>query len=1061
MSQARIITFYSYKGGTGRSMSVANTAWILASNGLRVLVVDWDLEAPGLHRFFHPFLPDADLRFSSGVIDLMWEFAAAAADPAEHEPGWHEELAVLTPYLMSVEYDFPRPGTIDLMPAGRQNHLYATLVTSFDWANFYENLGGGGFLEALKRRMRDEYDYVLIDSRTGLSDTAGICTVQLPDILVDCFSMSGQAIDGAAAVAASVHRQRGPDQLRVFPVPMRVEDGEQEKLEASRDYARTRFGPFLSHVPDPERYWAKVEVPYRVYYAYEEILATIGDRPQQAGTILIATERIVGYLTDEQVTRLGSTVPEPERRRLLALFQRGRTVAPGRAGAPGEAGRVLAAGAPRVFITFAYESAEQFETIRDLWFLLRGHGIDARLDLAPGQRQPDWQDWQADQLRDARVVLVIAAAGHQWQSEDDAATIRAASRADPGRFLGVGLPGARDLPGLLDSGAEAVLLTALDAEGTAELARLIRQRVPEAAPADPGGRRSLPDDAVPGWRLLPEIPPSLAQKAAGLSRAVAAQCTADLAARGLLDTYSRTVRWASTSSLAAGAAAAEPASGTAAQIADAFLAAPRGRLVLLGEPGSGKTVLAQALMLDLLRGRTDTELVPVLLPAASWDPGAQSLAEFLTAELHRSYGVTEGTARDLAKSGLIVPVLDGLDERPSGDLIGAIVALNRYSASVGAFVITCRTSEYERVVGKTGLAPSGAVVVTLQPVSLADARAYLSAGAIGDDGRWPRFFAELASRPESPTARLLSSPLYLWLARETYRSPRTDPAELLALPDEAAARERLLRALIPTSYEQSPPATRRARSYPANAQRWLSCLAASLREQRTEDLAWWQVPRMLGRGRLAVLLCAASVVLLGLAADISYAAVTSTTTTPVRVPYPELLFGIPAAIAALAATVIPWAVRNPAAGAAAARSPARARSAPGGAADSLNHGIEATATFLATVGILGGLATAIAAYLLDSRSTWLPAGAVSVVVTASVAAVPLVWRSAWTRYALAVTWLWLAGRLPRRLLPFLEDAHRRGLLRRTGVVYQFRYAALRDLLAGDPHPGGPSEERRT
>lgn len=51
-----VITFYSYKGGTGRTMALANVAWILAANGHRVLAVDWDLEAPGLHRFFHPFL---------------------------------------------------------------------------------------------------------------------------------------------------------------------------------------------------------------------------------------------------------------------------------------------------------------------------------------------------------------------------------------------------------------------------------------------------------------------------------------------------------------------------------------------------------------------------------------------------------------------------------------------------------------------------------------------------------------------------------------------------------------------------------------------------------------------------------------------------------------------------------------------------------------------------------------------------------------------------------------------------------------------------------------------
>ena len=46
----RVLTFYSYKGGTGRSMALANVGWILASAGKRVLLIDWDFEAPGLHR---------------------------------------------------------------------------------------------------------------------------------------------------------------------------------------------------------------------------------------------------------------------------------------------------------------------------------------------------------------------------------------------------------------------------------------------------------------------------------------------------------------------------------------------------------------------------------------------------------------------------------------------------------------------------------------------------------------------------------------------------------------------------------------------------------------------------------------------------------------------------------------------------------------------------------------------------------------------------------------------------------------------------------------------------
>src|SRR5262245_21830082 len=74
-----IITFYSYKGGSGRSMAVANIAWILASAGNRVLSVDWDLEAPGLHRYFAPFLSDKDLTGSEGLIDLLIEFRDATA----------------------------------------------------------------------------------------------------------------------------------------------------------------------------------------------------------------------------------------------------------------------------------------------------------------------------------------------------------------------------------------------------------------------------------------------------------------------------------------------------------------------------------------------------------------------------------------------------------------------------------------------------------------------------------------------------------------------------------------------------------------------------------------------------------------------------------------------------------------------------------------------------------------------------------------------------------------------------------------------------------------------
>src|ERR1700753_4271948 len=78
-SHGQIITFYSFKGGTGRTMALANVAWILAANGKRVLVADWDLESPGLHKFFQPFL-DAGGANTPGIVDLIRRYEWAAVD---------------------------------------------------------------------------------------------------------------------------------------------------------------------------------------------------------------------------------------------------------------------------------------------------------------------------------------------------------------------------------------------------------------------------------------------------------------------------------------------------------------------------------------------------------------------------------------------------------------------------------------------------------------------------------------------------------------------------------------------------------------------------------------------------------------------------------------------------------------------------------------------------------------------------------------------------------------------------------------------------------------------
>lgn len=339
--RGRVITFYSYKGGTGRSMALANVAWILAAAGRRVLVIDWDLEAPGIHRYFRPFLMDQELVATDGLMDLIDRYTSEAIQPlAEGEtlaPDWWKPLADFEDFTVTLDYPhFPQGGQIDFLPAGRQTDAYALKVNAFNWQNFYDRLGGGGFLEAVKERAVTGYDYVLIDSRTGVSDTAGICTVQLPDTLIVCFTYNNQSIKGAAAAAASAKARRkalederarqarsssGGDRLedvpppyRVLPIPSRADYGESERLTLGQVMAREMFRPLLDVASATEalQYWSEVEIQHEPFYSYEEVLSPFKDDVNDPKRILASFVRIAKHASAGDVSGYRSPLSPQE-----------------------------------------------------------------------------------------------------------------------------------------------------------------------------------------------------------------------------------------------------------------------------------------------------------------------------------------------------------------------------------------------------------------------------------------------------------------------------------------------------------------------------------------------------------------------------------------------------------------------------------------------------------------------------------------------------------------------------------------------------------------------------
>ena len=180
-----IATFYSFKGGVGRTMALANIAILIAKRGLNVLAVDFDLEAPGLDRYFTTL---AFAKNPKGLMDLLLD----ARSSYPKRPNWHS-------YISGV--NSPDIGNkLFVLTAGTEDLDYPKKVLSFDWRDFFLRSGGGDFLESLRDEWRNEFDVVLIDSRTGITDSGGICTIQLPDVLIPVFTCTEQSLNGAINV---------------------------------------------------------------------------------------------------------------------------------------------------------------------------------------------------------------------------------------------------------------------------------------------------------------------------------------------------------------------------------------------------------------------------------------------------------------------------------------------------------------------------------------------------------------------------------------------------------------------------------------------------------------------------------------------------------------------------------------------------------------------------------------------------------------------------------------------------------------------------------------------
>ncbi len=320
----KVIAFYSYKGGTGRTMALANVGCALARDAKLprpILLVDWDLEAPGLHRYFRKqvvtaFRGDEGLFDKApGLIDLFIELRDHIASQSD-QPRPEQVVDAATSLLRTlpldsytIKTDIPR---LHLLKAGRFDDNYTANIASFLWHELYQR--SPYLLRAFADRLATDYSFVLIDSRTGLSDTSGICAMLMPEILVTVFTPNRQSLFGVVDLARDAARYRAKsDDLRplmIYPLPSRIEASEPALRHS------WRFGDSSAGVPgfqgmfeqafneiyelpacDLGPYFDDVQIQHVPSYAYGEEVAFLVEETRDRFSLTESYLRFTAWLT--------------------------------------------------------------------------------------------------------------------------------------------------------------------------------------------------------------------------------------------------------------------------------------------------------------------------------------------------------------------------------------------------------------------------------------------------------------------------------------------------------------------------------------------------------------------------------------------------------------------------------------------------------------------------------------------------------------------------------------------------------------------------------------------
>lgn len=208
----RTVTFYSFKGGVGRTTALTHVAWILAKRGRKVVAVDLDLEAPGLSTAFN-LNPQPEY----GIVDYFYE--------RSYLPEGVEPSISVTQIFGEVRIP-NATGRLFVVPAGFLNLNYISKVDDLRATTIFDS--GENLWSVFNHEIQEQLkpDIILVDSRTGINQWGALSLLQAADEVIIFLFPNEQNRQGIELILQSIQALKNLSINFIFtPVPDVTEAG--------------------------------------------------------------------------------------------------------------------------------------------------------------------------------------------------------------------------------------------------------------------------------------------------------------------------------------------------------------------------------------------------------------------------------------------------------------------------------------------------------------------------------------------------------------------------------------------------------------------------------------------------------------------------------------------------------------------------------------------------------------------------------------------------------------------------------------------------------------------